>query len=99
MLARNLENSVSNNVFLLRKALGEDPRYIETVLKRGYRFVGEVRCLPDGVRGNQEVAKFPASRPAIVAAAAETLPFWRSRAVGGISALVLCTLLVAVGWY
>ena len=83
------EGSLSNSVFLLRKALGEDPQYIETVPKRGYRFVGPVRCLPDGVRGHQEEAKFPVSPPATVAAAAQALPFWRSRPVGGIAALVL----------
>src|ERR1700758_2368798 len=40
------EGSLSNNVFLLRKALGEDPAYIETVPRRGYRFVGAVLQLP-----------------------------------------------------
>ena len=39
------EGSLSNNIFVLRKALGEDPPYIETVPKRGYRFVGAVRRL------------------------------------------------------
>src|SRR5260370_21897755 len=40
------ENNLSQAVYLLRKALrdGEDgARYIETVSKRGYRFVAEVR--------------------------------------------------------
>jgi DNA-binding winged helix-turn-helix (wHTH) protein len=36
------EGSLSNNIFLLRKALGEDPPYIETVSRRGYRFIGTV---------------------------------------------------------
>jgi len=36
------EGSLSNSIFLLRKALGEDPQYIETVPRRGYRFVGAV---------------------------------------------------------
>jgi DNA-binding winged helix-turn-helix (wHTH) protein len=40
------EGNLSNNIFLLRKALGENPPYIETVPKRGYRFVGAVRQLP-----------------------------------------------------
>jgi len=92
------EGSLSNSIFLLRKALGEDPQYIETVPKRGYRFVGAVRCLPDGVRGHREVAQFHAPRPDIDAAASEALPRWQSRAVGGIAALVLFALLVA-GWY
>jgi TolB-like protein/DNA-binding winged helix-turn-helix (wHTH) protein len=40
------EGNLTNNIFLLRKALGEDVRYIETVPKKGYRFVGAVRRLP-----------------------------------------------------
>ena len=40
------EGSLSNNIFLLRKALGENTAYIETVPRRGYRFVGTVRRLP-----------------------------------------------------
>ena len=43
------EGNLSNNIFVLRKALGEDPPYIETVPKRGYRFVGAVRQLPNAV--------------------------------------------------
>src|ERR1700726_3801585 len=42
------EGSLSNNIFLLRKALGEDPAFIETVPRRGYRFVGAVRQFPCG---------------------------------------------------
>jgi eukaryotic-like serine/threonine-protein kinase len=43
------EGSLSNNIFLLRRALGEDPAFIETVSRRGYRFVGAVRQLPHAV--------------------------------------------------
>src|SRR5579863_9318909 len=39
------EGSLSNNVFLLRKALGANPEYIETVPGRGYRFIASVRPL------------------------------------------------------
>src|SRR5271156_5762452 len=50
------ENNLSQVVYLVRKALrdGEDgARYIETVPKRGYRFVSEVReFLPDNGHGN-----------------------------------------------
>ena len=40
------ESNLTQNVFLLRKALGEGAggaKYIETIARRGYRFVGEVR--------------------------------------------------------
>jgi eukaryotic-like serine/threonine-protein kinase len=44
------ENNLADNIFKLRKALGEGengPRYIETVPRRGYRFVAEVREVLD----------------------------------------------------
>jgi DNA-binding winged helix-turn-helix (wHTH) protein len=40
------EGSLSHNIHNLRKALGDDssePRYIETIPKRGYRFVAPVK--------------------------------------------------------
>jgi DNA-binding winged helix-turn-helix (wHTH) protein/Tol biopolymer transport system component len=40
------EGNLTSNISLLRKALGDDPAYIETVPKRGYRFVGAVHQLP-----------------------------------------------------
>jgi TolB-like protein/DNA-binding winged helix-turn-helix (wHTH) protein len=49
------ENNLSQVVYLVRKALrdGEDgARYIETVPKRGYRFVGEVREFEADPAGN-----------------------------------------------
>jgi DNA-binding winged helix-turn-helix (wHTH) protein/Tol biopolymer transport system component len=42
------EGSLSNHIFLLRKALGENAAFIETVPRRGYRFAGAVRLLPHG---------------------------------------------------
>jgi DNA-binding winged helix-turn-helix (wHTH) protein/TolB-like protein/tetratricopeptide (TPR) repeat protein len=47
------EGNLANNIFVLRKALGEtaDQRYIETVPKRGYRFVAEVRPVGDAAAG------------------------------------------------
>jgi DNA-binding winged helix-turn-helix (wHTH) protein len=53
------EGNLSNNVFALRKALGEDPQYIETIPKRGYRFVGAVRQLPCSSASVPMVAKKP----------------------------------------
>src|SRR5262245_55798187 len=44
------EGSLAQNVSLLRKALGEGPesRYIETVPKRGYRFIAATRSVKPG---------------------------------------------------
>jgi DNA-binding winged helix-turn-helix (wHTH) protein/TolB-like protein/Flp pilus assembly protein TadD len=46
------ESNLSQNIYLLRKALGEGPdehQYIETVPRRGYRFIADVRevCAED----------------------------------------------------
>jgi DNA-binding winged helix-turn-helix (wHTH) protein len=48
------EGSLSNNISVLRKALGNDHEYIETVPRRGYRFVGAVRQLPDAEKPPNE---------------------------------------------
>src|SRR6476659_10055215 len=45
------EANLSMNVSAVRRALGEEPgedRYIETVPKRGYRFVASVRVVANG---------------------------------------------------
>jgi hypothetical protein len=44
------EGNLSRNIFLLRKALGENPQdheYIVTVPGRGYRFAEDVQLLPE----------------------------------------------------
>ena len=42
------ENNLAQNISILRKALGEEgEHYIQTVPKRGYRFVGDVRSSAD----------------------------------------------------
>jgi len=51
------ESALAKNVFLLRKALGgEENQYIETVPKRGYRFVAEVRLVESEPNGNHAAA-------------------------------------------
>jgi DNA-binding winged helix-turn-helix (wHTH) protein/Tol biopolymer transport system component len=63
------EGNLSFNIRQLRKVLGDDaqkPLYIETVPKRGYRFIAEVRKNPDAflndARRGPEVSHFPTSR-------------------------------------
>lgn len=92
------EGSLSNHIFLLRKALGEDPGFIETVPRRGYRFVGAVRQFP-------VAATAPLEKPPEVGAAGITsLPTkaqrpWRRRAALGIAAVALLASLAAAGWF
>src|SRR5437879_5221009 len=53
------EGNLSFTMGLLRKALGDDrqnPRFIETVSRRGYRFIAEVREIGKGASLNGELA-------------------------------------------
>lgn len=73
------EGNLSNNISVLRKALGEDPQYIETIPKRGYRFVGAVRQLPKIVSASQE------GRPAEIELVSGAIPESR-RSVSAVAA-------------
>src|SRR5215469_13963665 len=57
------EGNLSNNIFVLRKALGNDHEYIETVPRRGYRFVGAVRQLPSAERASFQSRDFGSTAP------------------------------------
>jgi DNA-binding winged helix-turn-helix (wHTH) protein len=85
------EGSLSNNIFLLRKALGEDTEYIETVPRRGYRFVGAVRQLPHATPPRLE-KPFEGYREL----ANEVSKDWRlsSPVVAAIAAVVLALLVI-----
>jgi TolB-like protein/DNA-binding winged helix-turn-helix (wHTH) protein/Flp pilus assembly protein TadD len=90
------EGSLSNNIFVLRKALGEDPAYIETIPRRGYRFVGAVRQLPS-------ISLPQVGKPAGVSSGTPSdakgrLP-WTARAALGVAAVVGLALLAAAGWF
>ncbi|MGI8787307.1 MAG: winged helix-turn-helix domain-containing protein, partial [Pyrinomonadaceae bacterium] len=58
------EGNLAFNVKVLRRALGDsasEPRFIETVLRRGYRFIAEVRKIADGELREKETIEIPAS--------------------------------------
>lgn len=56
------ESNLTQNIFILRRALGDeraDPKYIETVARRGYRFIANVKVYEsddDGGVGETEEA-------------------------------------------
>jgi DNA-binding winged helix-turn-helix (wHTH) protein/TolB-like protein/Tfp pilus assembly protein PilF len=53
------EGNLTQNISLLRKALGESPggvQFIETVPRRGYRFVGDISEAWDGIPSNGPAA-------------------------------------------
>lgn len=63
------ENNLADNISRLRKTLGEGEngqKFIETVPRRGYRFVAEVKALSDVVMNDADAAPtvIPSSAPA-----------------------------------
>jgi TolB-like protein/DNA-binding winged helix-turn-helix (wHTH) protein/Flp pilus assembly protein TadD len=92
------EGSLSNNIFLLRKALGEDPAFIETVPRRGYRFVGAVRQLPGAAPTHLEISPEVSTRGSASLSAKAWRP-WRSRAALGIAAVALLSSVAGAGWF
>jgi len=56
------ESNLTKNIFLLRRVLGDErptPRYIETVLRRGYRFIANVRVIGTPDFGDSNESKDP----------------------------------------
>ena len=56
------DNTVSHAVADLRSALGDDakqPRYVETIQRRGYRLIAAVESVAPKDAGPSEVARFP----------------------------------------
>ncbi len=91
------EGSLSNNIFLLRKALGENPAFIETVPRRGYRFVGAVRQFPPAAPTHTEKPPEMGAR-GFASLPVKALRPWRSWAGLGIAAVALLALLASAGW-
>lgn len=82
------EANLSRNIFLLRKALGENPQdhqYIVTVPGRGYRFAEDVQLLPE-----QEVSIVAAQHATVQVQVKETRQ-WRWIAVSAALLVVAAT--------
>ena len=61
------ENNLADNVFKLRRVLGDGengPRFIETVPKRGYRFVADVRAVGQLTEQGSELVQQVGDGPA-----------------------------------
>ena len=100
------EGNLSNNVFVLRKALGNDYEYIETVPRRGYRFVGAVRQPPGAEKLPSAPREFGSTGPAdrrpvgpVPVGAPTTVPRPRRRlAMIAGTTLVILAIGAAVWW-
>ena len=93
------EGSLSNNIFLLRKALGEDPAFIETVPRRGYRFVGAVRQVPCAEPIGQGQSPPEAGGVGLASPNAhfERFKSWKRRAMAtALAALLLIVVAIAI---
>lgn len=76
------EANLSRNIFLLRKALGENPQdhqYIVTVPGRGYRFAEDVQLVPE-----RELDVVAASHSTVQVQVKETRPWGWAAAAGAI---------------
>src|SRR5215213_10528732 len=59
------ESNLTSNIKVLRKALGDDaarPKFIETVPRRGYRFIGDVKEVPNE-DGTNDATRQPIPKP------------------------------------
>jgi len=88
----DFDNSLNTAINKLREALGdsaESPRFIETLPRRGYRFIAPVTGVDGTTRGGVNAAAPGRSRKLLVAAAVVVLTaaiagglFWRARQMG-----------------
>jgi len=68
------ESNLSQNIFTLRRVLGDErvgPRYIETVARRGYRFIARVRPIGADDNGTGDSQALASSERPVIA----VLPF------------------------
>ena len=89
------EANLSNNISLLRKALaapGGEGRYIETVPRRGYRFVAPVTKLTPEHRTPISAPELPANAPIL------TETSWRTRVTRRLAVAVGVALAVGALW-
>ena len=95
------EGNLTQNISLLRKALGESPggvQFIETVPRRGYRFVADINRTATGNNNGTPVVSAPVNSPEIPAAAAvDVVPgYGRTPAFVVAGALVVMTIIGVV---
>jgi TolB-like protein/DNA-binding winged helix-turn-helix (wHTH) protein/TPR repeat protein len=94
------DGNLSNSIFVLRKALGENPQYIETVPKRGYRFVGGVSRLSNAKTPPLIEASPVQSGHRMQSPPSDAAPRVRIRRVGITLAVISVTVLAiaAIAW-
>jgi Tol biopolymer transport system component/DNA-binding winged helix-turn-helix (wHTH) protein len=96
----DFDHSLNTAVMKLREALGDSadtPLYIETIPKRGYRFIAPVEAIGNGVVSSENGSS---DAPAIDALRSEVLPPRKKRTNAILAACCALVLLLAVaGWF
>src|ERR1700680_2705644 len=91
------EVALAHNVSQLRKVLGdlaEDPKFIETVPKRGYRFIAAVRELSEPAPRVESLAESGVTPPAV-----QDVPWWRHTILAAFAAALVMVAGVAAYVY
>lgn len=94
------EGSLTNNIFILRKTLGKDVGFIETVPRRGYRFIGPVRVLP--ATETAPSRNLPEDKPQLLQEPAPVCchkPHSMRGRVALVVGVVLVAVLVSAAWF
>ncbi len=105
----DFDHSLNTAVMKLREALGDSadtPLYIETIPKRGYRFIAPVEAMGNGPATSEKALR---DTPVIDAPVSpvplnpvlpnHVLPPRKKRSVGILVAFGLCLLLLVAGWF
>ena len=95
--------SLNSAVKKLRQALGDDsenPRFVETLYRRGYRFIGPVNRIANSDAEQKQLVQTPASaappEPIVVQSAPpHPIPNRRSLVYGAVASLLVLTAVVA----
>lgn len=94
------ESNIAQNIFALRRALGvpgDEREYIETVPKRGYRFLPEVRIVsPEPATGPSPVLVHSPIETSPIAGALSPDPQTQPRRVRWVAAIGIAAVLMAV---
>jgi TolB-like protein/DNA-binding winged helix-turn-helix (wHTH) protein/tetratricopeptide (TPR) repeat protein len=102
----DFEHSINTAVKRLREALGDDterPRYIETLPRRGYRFLGPVEAVAMVSRPGISVAAVPpppteTAAPDRAGIGADRRQNWRRLALGGAVLVAVLAALIALNF-
>jgi DNA-binding winged helix-turn-helix (wHTH) protein len=83
----DFEHSVNSAIRKIREALGDDsdtPRFIETLPKRGYRFIAPVVIVGESERRTKESTSSP--------------KFWRPQSIATVASLLVLVLAAILAW-